>query len=167
MARDLLFKRFVGLEGVPDHSTLWRFKQELSKQGLIDVLFTEINQQLVKQSILVKSGSVSIIDASVIEAKQCRPRKNKAGESTQDPEASWNVKRASNGKKTSAYGYKAHINVDEDGLIKKVAFTTGSTHDSKCFILLLEGDESAYPSEEHNNYLETHPIENTMIKCAY
>lgn len=176
LARDLLFKRFVGLplsEGVPDHSTLWRFKQELAKQGLTDVLFDEVNQQLVEQNILVKSGSVSIIDASVIEAKQCRPRKNKAGESTQDPEASWNVKNASNGKKTSTYGYKAHLNVDEDGLIKKMAFTTGSTHDSKCLVELLEGDESAvyadsaYQSKEHSTYLEERLIENRMIKRAY
>lgn len=176
LARDLLFKRFVGLplsEGVPDHSTLWRFKQVLATQGLIDVLFDEINQQLVEQNVLVKSGSVSIIDASVIEAKQSRPRKNKAGESTQDPEASWNVKRASNGKKTSTYGYKAHINADEEGLIKKTTFTTGSTHDSKCFVELLEGDESAvyadsaYCSEEHRAYLKERSIENRIIKRAY
>lgn len=176
LARDLLFRRFVGLplsEGVPDHSTLWRFKQQLRKQNLIDVLFDEINQQLTEKGILIKLGSVSIIDASVIEAKQCRPKKNKAGKETQDPDASWNVKTASNGKKTSTYGYKVHANVDEDGLVKKTTFSTGSTHDSKCFIELLEGDESsvyadsAYPSKEHNDYLEAHHIKNRMIRRAY
>ncbi len=42
LARDLLFKRIVGLplsESVFDHSTLWRFKQVSNEQGLIDVFF--------------------------------------------------------------------------------------------------------------------------------
>ena len=35
LARDLLFRRFIGLsisESVPDHSNLWRFRQLLEKQ---------------------------------------------------------------------------------------------------------------------------------------
>ena len=36
---------------------------------------------------------------------------------TQDLEAGWNVKAGSDGKRKSTYGYKAHMNVDEDGLI--------------------------------------------------
>ncbi|MBN4082008.1 transposase, partial [Beggiatoa alba] len=37
LARDLLFRRFVGLdisESVPDHSTFWRFRQKLEKVAL-------------------------------------------------------------------------------------------------------------------------------------
>lgn len=35
LARDLLFRRFVGLnlsDSVPDHSTLWRFRSKLEKE---------------------------------------------------------------------------------------------------------------------------------------
>ena len=37
IARDLLFRRFVGLslaDTVPDHSTLWRFRNKLDKENL-------------------------------------------------------------------------------------------------------------------------------------
>jgi len=176
LARDLLFKNFVGLpisETVPDHTTLWRYRRQLEKRSLLTPLLNEINQQLAQQGLYTKSGTVSIIDASVIEAKQCRPKTNQAGQSTQDPEASWNVKTASDGKRKTTYGSKAHPNVDEDGSIKATDFTSGSTHDSNCFTNLLEGDESAayadsaYKSEQHDQWLEKRGIENRVIRRAY
>ena len=100
LARDLLFRRFTGLdisESVPDHSTIWRFRQVLEKSCLKDELLSEINAQLSEQGLYIKSGEVSIVDASVIEAKNCRPNKNKAGDSTQDLDAHWNVKVSSDG----------------------------------------------------------------------
>jgi IS5 family transposase len=42
----LSFRRFVGLpldKGVPDHSTIWRFQQELDRHALSKTLFAEIN----------------------------------------------------------------------------------------------------------------------------
>ena len=145
LARDLLFRRFVGLdisESVPDHSTLWRFRQKLETVSLMEGLLSEINEQLSEQGLYIKSGEVSIIDASVIDAKQCRPNKAKNGDSTQDPKTGWNVKSGSDGKRKSTYGYKAHINVDEDGFIKSTDYTAGNVHDSNGFTNLLSGDES-------------------------
>ena len=75
-ARDLLFRRFVELdlsESVPDHSRFWRFRQKLERSGLMDPLLSEINQQLCEQGLYIQSGEVSMVDASVIEAKQSRP----------------------------------------------------------------------------------------------
>jgi len=176
LARDLLFRRFIDLdiaESVPDHSTLWRFRQLLESHDLMSLLLEEVNTQLIEQSLYIQSGEVSIIDASVIEAQQCRPNKRKDGSNTQDPEAAWNVKTGSDGKRKSTYGFKAHINVEEDGLIKAVDYTAGNVHDSNCFIDLLSGTESAayadsaYPSEEHNHWLSEHSIENRLIKRAY
>ena len=57
----------------------------------------------------------------MIEAKQCRPHKKEDGSSSQYPDAAWNVNAGSDGKHKSTYVYKAHINVDEDGLIKALA----------------------------------------------
>ena len=162
LARDLLFRRFVGLdivESIPDHSTFWRFRQKLEASSLLQKLLDEINQQLSAQGLYIKSGEVSIVDASVIEAHQCRPNKRKDGSSTQDPDAEWNVKAGSDGKRKSTYGYKAHINVDEDGLIKRIDYSKGNLHDSNCFTELLSGDESAvyadsaYLSEAHEAWL--------------
>ena len=176
LARDLLFRRFIGLsisESVPDHSTLWRFRQLLEKQHLMTTLLNGINDQLAEQGLYIKAGEVSIIDASVIEAKQCRPHKREDGSSTQDPDADWNVKVASDGKRKSTYGYKVHINVDEEGLIKALAYTAGNVHDSNHFTTLLKGNESAayadsaYQSEMHTDWLTTRGIENRLIKRAY
>lgn len=176
LARDLLFRRFIDLdisESVPDHSSFWRFRQKLESLSLMGELLNEINTQLAEQSLYIQSGEVSIIDASVIEAKQCRPNKRKDGTSTQDPEAGWNVKTASDGKRKSTYGFKAHINVEEDGFIKSIDFTAGNVHDSNCFTDLLSGKESAvyadsaYPSEAHDRWLEERSIENRLIKRSY
>ena len=176
LARDLLFRRFIGLsisESVPDHSTLWRFRQLLEKQHIMTTLLNGINDQLAEQGLYIKAGEVSIIDASVIEAKQCRPHKREDGSSTQDPDADWNVKVASDGKRKSTYGYKVHINVDEEGLIKALAYTAGNVHDSNHFTTLLKGNESAayadsaYQSEMHTDWLTTRGIENRLIKRAY
>jgi len=176
LARDLLFRRFTGLdisEAVPDHSTFWRFRQTLEKLNLMEGLLNEINHQLSDQGLYIKSGEVNIIDASVIEAKNCRPNKNKAGKSTQDPEANWNVKAGSDGKSKSTYGYKAHINVDEDGFIKSTDYTAGNVHDSNCYTSLLSGNEaaayadSAYQSRAHNKWVNSRHIKNRVIKRAY
>lgn len=176
LARDLLFRRFTGLdisESVPDHSTFRRFRQKLDTLCLMDGLLGEINTQLGEQGLYIKSGEVSIVDASVIEAKQCRPNKDKQGDSTQDSEAGWNVKAASDGKRKNTYGYKAHINVDEDGFIKSTDYTAGNVHDCNCFTGLLSGDKfsayagSAYRSQAHDQWLAERPVDNRIIKRAY
>ena len=49
LVRDLLFRRFVGLslaDSMPDHSTIWRFRQLLETEDLMDSLLAEINRQL-------------------------------------------------------------------------------------------------------------------------
>ncbi len=176
LARDLLFRRFTGLdisESVPDHSTFWRFRQTLERLSLMDACLGEINTQLSEQGLYIQSGGVSIVDASVIEAKQCRPHKNQEGHSTQDPEAGWNVKAGSDGKRKSTYGYKAHINVDEAGFIKSTDYSPGNVHDSNYFTDLLCGDEtavyadSAYRSQAHDRWLAQRQIDNRIIKRGY
>ncbi|NOR68562.1 MAG: IS5 family transposase [Methylomarinum sp.] len=172
LARDLMFRRFINLglsEGVPDHSTIWRFRNLLNKQSLLEPLLVEINEQLAEQDLFIKMGEISIIDATVIEAKQSRPRKNKAGENTQDPEAAYNVKVAANGKKTSTYGYKAHINTDEDGFIKTVDYTAANEHDSLSMEKLLTEKEKelyadkAYASKKHDQLLKEKGIVNRIL----
>jgi transposase, IS5 family len=170
-----MFRRFINLglsEGVPDHSTLWRFRNTLTKQGLLDTLLLEVNQQLSAKGLYIKTGEVSIVDATVIEAKQSRPRKNAKGENTQDSEAGYNVKVATNGKKTSTYGYKAHVNVDEDGFIKAVDYTPGNEHDSQSLEKLLTGTEEqvyadkAYASAGHDKLLAKRNTGNRILHKA-
>jgi transposase, IS5 family len=175
LARDLMFRRFINLglsEGVPDHSTIWRYRNTLTKQGLLDTLLAEVNRQLSVKGLYIKTGEVSIVDATVIEAKQSRPRKGKDGENTQDSEAGYNVKVAANGKTTSTYGYKAHVNVDEDGFIKAVGYTPGNEHDSHSLKKLLTHTEEqvyadkAYASTEHDRLLAKRNTGNRILHKA-
>jgi IS5 family transposase len=59
---------------VPDHSTIWRFRQLLNTENLLEPLLEQINHHLEQNSIIVSLGSINIIDATVIEAKQSRKR---------------------------------------------------------------------------------------------
>ena len=109
----------------------------------------------------------------MIQAKQSRPNKRKDGSSPQDDEVDWNVKKGSDGKRKSAYGFKAHLNVDEDGLIKATDYSSGSSHDSNHFTHLFSGNESAayadsaYRSETHDQWLSERGIDNRLTKRAY
>ena len=176
LARDLLFRRFVNLsltDPVPDHSTIWRFRNTLNKNGILQKLLDNINHQLNSQGLIIKNGQASIIDATVIQAKNNRPNKNAKGENTQDKDASYNVKTASDGKQKTTYGFKAHVNVDEDGFILAQTLTTGSLHDSNVFEDLLTGSEeavyadSAYKSQKHDQLLKSKDIQNRVLHRAY
>ena len=94
------------------------FGTHLHTEQLLEPLLVQINHHLAQNSLIVAKGSVNIIDATVIEAKQCRPKKNKQGNNTQGPEAAWNVKTAADGKRKSTYGFKLHTNTDEYGYQK-------------------------------------------------
>jgi len=77
LARDLLFHRFVDLslsEPVPDHSTIWRFRNLLHKEKLLAPMLYKINHHLERKSLIVTQGSLSIIDATVIDAKQSQEK---------------------------------------------------------------------------------------------
>lgn len=140
IARDLMFRRFIDLslsESVPDHSSIWRFRQLLNTQGLLEPLLEQINTHLERNSIIVSLGSINIIDATVIEAKQSRKRKGRDGNNTQDKDAKYNVKIAADGKRKTTYGFKMHANTDEDGFVKNMTFTPGNVHDSQEFDELL------------------------------
>jgi len=163
LARDLMFRKFINLsitEPVPDHSTLWRFRNLLHKKKLLTPMLDEINNHLARKSIIVTSGSIDIVDATVIEAKQSRPKKGKDGNNTQDKEAAYNVKTGSDGKRKTTYGYKLHCNTDEDGFIKKTTFTKGSTHDSQELDKLMTKKstgvyaDSAYASKKNKEKLK-------------
>ena len=174
LARDLLFRRFIDLslsESVPDHSTFCCFRNLLEAEGLYETLLEEINQQLTQQGLLIRYGEVSIIDASVIEAKQNRPGKGKDGRNTQGPEVAYNVKNGSDGKRKTTYGFKAHINVEEDGFIKTYDYSAGNVHDSNVFESLFTGSEevytdSVYQSKIHKKNIKEKGIRNRVIKTS-
>jgi IS5 family transposase len=136
----LSFRRFVGLalaDPVPDHSTLSRFRSELSRRGLAERLLAELNRQLDARGLMVKAGT--LIDASLVEADCRRPRQGEPVAGRSDQDASWNAM-----PEKPRFGYKMHLAVDHgSGLVRRAILTPGRVSDKLPFLDLVQGDEQA------------------------
>lgn len=141
----LSFRRFAGFslsDRTPDHSTLWRFREALGRDGLDETIFSQINAQLEAKSLIVKRGT--LVDATFLEARARPPVKPRTGapgpeRPSADPDARWGRK----GSKT-LFGYKMHIGVDQDHvLIRRVAVSDASRNDTELADDLICGDERA------------------------
>ncbi len=58
-----------------------------------------------------------------LKLKNKRPKKGKHTDNTQDNEAAYVSKKDSTGKVKTTYGFKIHLNCDEDSFVKKVETT--------------------------------------------
>jgi IS5 family transposase len=165
----LSFRRFAGIplaESVPDHSSVWRFREQLAKRGLAERLLAEVNRQLDAKGLILRRGT--LIDATILEAA-VRPPAGDAGEvSPRDPQAGWTKK---NGK--SRFGYKAHAAVDEDsGIVRAATMTPADVHDSVPADDPVQGDEGAvyadkaYDSEARRTGLRERGIEPRIMYQA-
>jgi transposase, IS5 family len=136
----LSFRRFVGLalaDPVPDHSTLSRFRAELTRRGLAAALLVELNRQLDARGLMVKSGT--LIDASLVAADCRRPRRGAPVAERSDPDASWNAM-----PEKPLFGYKMHLAVDQgSGLVRQAVLTPAHVSDKVPFLALVQGDEQA------------------------
>jgi transposase, IS5 family len=165
----LSFRRFAGIplaESVPDHSSIWRFREEPAKRGLAERLPAEVNRQLDAKGLVLRRGT--LIDATLLEAA-VRPPGGDAGEvSARDPQAGWTKK---NGE--SRFGYKAHVAVDEGGgIVREAVMTPADVHDSVPADDLVQGDEAAvyadkaYDGAERRAGLRARGIEPRIIHQA-
>jgi len=67
------FQRFLGLRlgsTVPDFSTVWLFREALTKADVIKPLFDTFGEILEKQGVITKTGT--IVDASYVEVPRQR-----------------------------------------------------------------------------------------------
>jgi transposase, IS5 family len=138
----LSFRRFCGLAldaAVPDHSTLWRFRDQLRRLGLSEAVFAEVNRQLEDQGLVLKAGT--LVDATLVRAAAAEPPKQKGGgRSTADPHAAW-TKR---GKGGAHFGYKLHIGVDAgSGIVRRARLTPANVNEITIGPELVVGDEAS------------------------
>lgn len=170
----LSFTRFLSIDiggKVPDATTIWRFREELTNAGIVDELFKKFDYFLCDNGFQAKKGQ--IVDASIVNAPKQRNSRDenkliKQGnipdnwsapkKHQKDTNARW-VKK--NGK--SYFGYKNHISVDVGyKLIRSYNVTDAAVHDSQVFEELLDAQnssrdvwaDSAYRSEEKLNMLK-------------
>jgi IS5 family transposase len=165
----LSFRRFCSLPldaAVPDHTTIWRFRQALS-QGLDRQVFEEVGRQLDARGLVLRQGT--LIDASLVAAAVRPPAKPKEppapgadGEvasqlvkSERDGEAEWTRK----GGKLH-FGYKVHVGVDQgSGLIRRALVTGASVNDTVPADELICGDEAAvYADAAYHTHRREHEL---------
>ncbi len=186
------FSRFVGVsmeEDVPDHSVISRFRSELTRVGAYDKLFQEVNRQLEKHHILLRSGA--IVDASITDSPR-KPRGKKeyqavedrneeTGEVTTkaveqiqshvDTDAAWIKKR-----NKLRYGFKQHTATDENGLVLNVVTTAANESDISHLEDVLDNSklikgasvkaDKGYKSQKNDEMLKEKGYRNRILRKA-
>src|SRR4051794_15245480 len=151
---------------VPDHSSVWRFREELARRGLAERLLAEVNRQLDGKGLVLRRGT--LIDATILDAA-VRPPGGDAGEvSGRGPAGGLDEEERRN-----RFGYKAHAAVDEgSGIVREAVMTPADVHDSVPADELVQGDEEAvyadkaYDSEERRTGLRERGIEPRIMYRA-
>lgn len=180
----LSFKKFLGLESgdkVPDEKTVWLFRENATKCGLIEEVFELFTKFLEKKGLIMNEGKM--IDASFTitpRQRNNREENNKINEGKgdelwddepnkkrhKDVDARWTKKN-----NETFYGYKNHTKVDtKSKFIDKHKVTDASVHDSQVLDdLLAEQDkgqdlhaDSAYTGEEQENVISKYNMNNKV-----
>ena len=131
----IAFRRFLGIndfgEGIPDETSILRFRRFLEENNLQKELFNGTKNLLSSEGYILKKGT--IVDATIIRASSSTKNKEKK----RDPEMS------STRKNNNFYfGMKHHIGVDsEKGLIHSLESTTARSHDINSLGDCLHGEE--------------------------
>lgn len=183
------FKKFLGLESgdkVPDEKTVWLFRENITKSGVVEMLFSQFTKFLEEKNLLFNEGK--LVDASfTIAPRQRNTReeneKIKKGEGNdlwndqpnkkkhKDIDARWTKK---NGEKY--YGYKNHAKVDSRSkFIKKFAVTDASVHDSQALNDLLDKSDkgqplfadSAYTGDKQKKIIRKYRLKNKVHEKGY
>ena len=129
-------RRFVGIdlnrEGVPDATTLLKFRHLLEAHHLTESIFAAINAHLAERGLFLREGT--IVDATLISAPPST--KNRGGK--RDSE----MHQTKKGKQWH-FGMKVHIGADaQSGLVHTLIGTAANVHDVTQAQALLHGDET-------------------------
>jgi transposase, IS5 family len=179
----LSFRRFLGVglsETLPDHSSLWRFREALGPDTS-ERVFAEIGRQIEAQGFVLKQST--LIDASLVPAAVNAPKKpvgplpadrdgrpaSKLVRSPLDPDAGWTKKEG-----RYYFGYKVHVAMDETSrIVRRVLFTAANVNESGPADRLICGDEKmvladkAYDSRERRALLHELGIENGIMRRGH
>jgi transposase, IS5 family len=122
----------LGETGVPDETTICKFRHLIEKHELGKKLFAEVNRYLADSGVTISGGT--IVDATIIHAPSST--KNRDGE--RDPEMHQTMKG-----NQWFFGMKAHIGADSSNkLVHTIVATPANVHDSTVVARLLHGKET-------------------------
>jgi len=121
----------LAAEGVPDATTLLKFRRRLETHDLCKGLFAAINADLTARGLLLREGT--LVDATLIAA----PSSTKNQEKQRDPD----MHQTRKGNQWY-FGMKAHLGADRDSkLVHTVVVTAANVADIPKAAALLHGQE--------------------------
>jgi IS5 family transposase len=183
------FKKFLCItsgDKVPDEKTVWLFRENVTKTGLVEELFAQFKSYLESKELIFNEGQ--LVDASfTIAPRQRNTReeneKIKKGEGDdlwndhphkkchKDIDARWTKKNDE-----TFYGYKNHAKVDtKSKFINTYTVTNAAVHDSQALDNLLDENDkgqnlhadSAYTGEEQEQTIAKHGMKNQVHEKGY
>ena len=184
------FKTFLGLSSgdkVPDSKTVWLFREELTKAGLVEKIFNQFKEYLASKELIFNEGK--IIDASFTNAPKQRNTKEeneiiKSGKGDElwndnpnkkchkDIDARWTKKNDE-----TFYGYKNHAKVDSKSkIISDYVVTSAEVHDSQILDKILDKEEdggqplyadSAYVGEKQEEIITAKKMSNEVCQKGF
>jgi IS5 family transposase len=157
------FRHFLGFPAtIPDRSTIWAFKNRLIDAGMIDDLWTDLQQQLDARGLTIRRGVIqdaTFITADPGHASADTPRGDQA-RTRRSRDGTW----AKKGKQ-SQFGYKLHTLIDKEWqLIRRLATTTASLHDSR--IDLSRPGETVYRDKGYFGVKPAASLDKTMHRAV-
>jgi len=157
----LSFQQFLGFpESIPDYSTIWRFREELTEGNIIEEIWSELQRQIKNHGITIEQGVIQ--DARFIHADPGKKNSGMNGrgreaKTSRSADGSWTKK----GKK-AVFGFKLHTKTDvKTKLITELAVTTAKTHDGR--IDLASPDEIVFRDRGYSG-METRAIGDATMK---
>ncbi|MES8637998.1 IS5 family transposase, partial [Cutibacterium acnes] len=121
----------LGVDVVPDESTILRFRHLLEQHGLSQRILETVNRILTERGLMLKSGT--IVDATLIAA----PSSTKNARRERDPE----MHQTKKGNQWY-FGMKVHVGADsKTGLVHSAVVTSANVHDKHALPDLLHGAE--------------------------
>lgn len=156
------FQRFCGYsldDEIPDETTFVRFRAALAEAGVAEKLFAELDCQLEKRGMVLKTGT--LVDASLVAAAVGRPPPGAGTVSDKDPDAAFTRRH-----QKDFFGYKAHIGVDQGSeLIRTAVLTSANVNESAVADALLCGDEQAvYADKAYESKARRRRLKDAGIK---
>ena len=137
----------LSAEGVPDGTTLLKFRRLLETHDLCQGLFAAINADLTARGLLLREGT--LVDATLIAA----PPSTKNAQKQRDPE----MHQTKKGNQWY-FGMKAHIGTDRDSkLVHTVVVTAANVADVTKTAELLHGAETQVHADAGYTGVEKRP----------
>ena len=137
----------LAAEGVPDATTLLKFRRRLETHDLCQGLFAAINTDLAARGLLLREGT--LVDATLIAA----PSSTKNQAKQRDPE----MHQTRKGNQWY-FGLKAHVGADRDSkLVHTVVVTAANVADVTKTAELLHGAETQVHADAGYTGVEKRP----------